>query len=170
MGRSMGRPALYTAGFFALAPGGNAGVVPWLITRWDRPDTGPAGAAGLLLLAAGTMVVAACFVRFVTEGRGTPAPTAPTEALVVGGLYRHVRNPMYVGVAWAIAGQAVLFRSWGVAVWLVVFLVAVVSFVRGYEEPRLSEQFGPSYDDYRAAVPGWWPRLSPYRARRPPGL
>ncbi len=108
-------------------------------------------------------MVVACFIRFVTEGRGTPAPVAPTQTLVVGGLYRHVSNPMYVGVAWTIAGQAFLFNSWGVVAWLVVFLVAVVAFVKGYEEPRLAEQFGESYERYRRAVPGWWPRLTPYR-------
>jgi protein-S-isoprenylcysteine O-methyltransferase Ste14 len=159
----MVRLALSTAVFFVLAPGSTAGLVPWLITGWDDPDRGPAGAAGLVLLVAGTAVVLACFVRFVVEGRGTPAPVVPTQTLVVGGLYRHVRNPMYVGVSWAIGGQALLFRSGGVAVWLAVFLLAVVSFVRGYEEPRLAEQFGASYERYRSAVPGWWPRLSAYR-------
>jgi protein-S-isoprenylcysteine O-methyltransferase Ste14 len=161
----MVRSALYTAVFFVLAPGGNAGLVPWLITQWDRPagGLGPADVVGVALLVAGGVVVVACFARFVTEGRGTPAPLAPTQTLVVGGLYRHVRNPMYVGVAWAIAGEALLFRSWGVALWLAVFLAAVVSFVKGYEEPRLAEQFGASYERYCQAVPGWWPRLTAYR-------
>jgi len=159
----MSRAALYTAVFFVLAPGGNGVLVPWLITRWQHPGHGPAAVAGIVLVAAGAAVVVACFVRFVTEGRGTPAPPAPTETLVVGGLYRHVRNPMYVGVACAIAGQALLFRSWGLTGWLAIFLAAVVAFVKGYEEPRLAEQFGASYEHYRAAVPGWWPRIRPYR-------
>jgi protein-S-isoprenylcysteine O-methyltransferase Ste14 len=157
------RPALYTAVFFVLAPGGNAVLIPWLITRWQHPDHGPAAVSGIVLVAAGAAVVVVSFVRFVTEGRGTPAPVAPTETLVVGGLYRFVRNPMYVGVAWVIAGQALLFRSWGVVVWLVIFVFAVVSFVKAYEEPQLAEQFGASYERYRRAVPGWWPRLTPYR-------
>lgn len=161
----MVRSAFFTAVFFVLAPGTMAGLVPWLITGWDRPvdAVGPADAAGWLLVALGLVAVVACFVRFVTEGRGTPAPVAPTEELVVGGLYRFVRNPMYVAVASVIAGQALLFRSGGVAMWLGVFLVAVVSFVKGYEEPRLTEQFGESYERYRSAVPGWWPRLTAYR-------
>ena len=154
------RSAVYTLVFFVIAPGSNAGLVPWLITGWRRPErVGAVEGAGIVLVAVGTAVVVTCFVRFVTEGRGTPAPVAPTDSLVVGGLYRYVRNPMYVGVAAAIAGQALLFRSWGVALWLAVFLVAVASFVKGYEEPRLAEQFGASYERYREDVPGWWPRF-----------
>jgi len=159
------RSAVFTAVFFVLAPGTMAGLVPWLITDWDRLDQGVglADVAGGLLIVLGVVAVVACFVRFVAEGRGTPAPVAPTEELVVGGLYRFVRNPMYVAVASVIAGQALVFRSPGVALWLGVFLAAVVSFVKGYEEPQLTEQFGESYVRYRRAVPGWWPRLTPYR-------
>jgi protein-S-isoprenylcysteine O-methyltransferase Ste14 len=159
------RSAVFSAGFFVLAPGANAGLVPWLITGWHRPEgvVGAADLAGAALLVIGLLALVACFLRFVTEGRGTPAPVAPTEKLVVGGLYRFVRNPMYVAVASMIAGQALLFRSAGAGVWLVVFLLAVVGFVKGYEEPRLAEQFGESYAQYRRAVPGWWPRLTPYR-------
>ena len=82
--------ALFTAVFFVLAPGANAGLVPWLITGWDRPEgcLGPADVAGAALVVLGLLAAVACFVRFVTEGRGTPAPVAPTEQLVVGGLYR----------------------------------------------------------------------------------
>jgi protein-S-isoprenylcysteine O-methyltransferase Ste14 len=159
------RSALFSAVFFVLAPGFNAGLVPWLVTGWHSPegDVGAVDLAGAALLGIGLLSVVACFVRFVTEGRGTPAPVAPTEKLVVGGLYRFVRNPMYVAVASMIAGQALLFRSAGLGAWLLVFLVAVVAFVKGYEEPRLAEQFGESYEHYRGAVPGWWPRLTPYR-------
>jgi len=159
------RPAVYTAVFFVLAPGTMAGLVPWLITGWDRPSggVGVLDVVGVALVLAGAAVVVTCFVRFVREGRGTPAPVAPTETLVVGGLYRYLRNPMYVGVASAIAGQALLFRSLGVTVWLALFLFAVVSFVKGYEEPQLAEQFGASYQRYRREVPGWWPRRTPYQ-------
>lgn len=160
------RAALGTAVFLVLAPGTMAGLVPWLITGWDVPAGQPAWAVvlGLTVTTAGAALVVTCFVRFVTEGRGTPAPVAPTEELVVGGVYRFVRNPMYVGVGSAIAGQAVAFASTAVAVWLLVFMATVWSFVHFYEEPTLSEQFGESYERYRAAVPGWWPRLTPYRA------
>ena len=88
------------------------------------------------------LAVIACFVRFVAEGAGTPAPSAPTESLVVGGLYRHVRNPMYLAVASMIGGQALLFRSPGVGLWLLAFMAAVLAFVKGYEEPALARRFG----------------------------
>jgi protein-S-isoprenylcysteine O-methyltransferase Ste14 len=162
--RSMNRAALFTVVFFFVAPGANAGLAPWLITGWDRPDVG-LGALDVLgvgLVAVGLAAAIACFSRFVTEGSGTPAPVAPTESLVVGGLYRHVRNPMYLAVAAMIGGQAMVFRSTGVLWWLLVFMAAVWSFVRGYEEPALARQFGASYERYRDAVPGWWPRLKPY--------
>jgi protein-S-isoprenylcysteine O-methyltransferase Ste14 len=149
--------------FFVIAPGGTAGLVPWLITRWSGDAPLWAQVAGSGVTVAGTLLVAAAFVQFVLEGRGTPAPVAPTQALVVGGLYRWVRNPMYVGVAGAIAGQAVLFASWGVALWLVAFVVAVTTFVVTYEEPTLRQAYGDSYDAYAKAVHRWLPRVRPWR-------
>jgi len=160
----MARTAAYTVVFFFAAPGTTAGLVPWWITRWVRPD-GPVGVVDVLGVAAvllGLLAVVACFARFVAEGAGTPAPSAPTETLVVGGLYRHVRNPMYLAVASMIGGQALAFRSPGVGLWLVGFMTLVLAFVKGYEEPALARQFGTSYDAYRSAVPGWWPRRTPY--------
>ena len=161
----MTRAAAFTVVFFFVAPGSTAGLVPWLITGWERPDVGLGilDVLGAVLVVLGLLAVIACFVRFVTEGAGTPAPVAPTETLVVGGLYRHVRNPMYVAVASVIAGESLLLRSPGVALWLLVFLASTVAFVRGYEEPTLRRRFGASYERYREAVPGWWPRLTPYR-------
>jgi protein-S-isoprenylcysteine O-methyltransferase Ste14 len=157
------RAAWGSALFFVAAPGVVAGVVPWLITRYDDPATRAVVVLGSLLVAAGLAALVACFVRFVGEGRGTPAPVAPTHELVVGGLYRWVRNPMYLAVGAIILGQAVIFTSLGVLAWLVVFAIAVVSFVTAYEEPTLRQTHGEAYDAYRAAVPGWWPRLTPWR-------
>ena len=95
--------------FLALAPGVVAGLVPWLLSDWDSTDPPLAlQLVGGALIAAGAAVLLTAFARFVIEGIGTPAPVAPTEHLVVGGLYRHVRNPMYVAVATTIVGQAAL--------------------------------------------------------------
>ena len=160
---SRARAAIGSVAFFLIAPGGTAGLVPWLITDWQGDAPTWAQAVGSVVTAAGALLVAAAFVQFVVEGRGTPAPTAPTQTLVIGGLYRWVRNPMYVGVAGAIAGQAVLFASVGVAVWLIAFVVAVTTFVMVYEEPTLRRTYGPEYDAYARAVHRWVPRLRPWR-------
>jgi protein-S-isoprenylcysteine O-methyltransferase Ste14 len=149
--------------FFVVAPGVVAGGVPWLVTGYRDPAAPVAVVLGTMLVAAGLAALVACFVRFVREGRGTPAPVAPTRELVVGGLYRWVRNPMYLAVGAIILGQAVIFDSGGVLAWLAIFAVAVVTFVTAYEEPTLRETYGDAYDAYRAAVPGWWPRLTPWR-------
>ena len=161
----MRRAAAGTVIFFFAAPGVMAGLVPWWVTGLDRPSVGfgVLDVLGLLLVAGGLAMVLDCFARFVREGVGTPAPVAPTEFLVQGGLYRHVRNPMYVGVAAVILGEALVLRSTDLLWWLLVFVIAVVGFVTAYEEPTLREQFGPSYDRYRDAVPGWLPRLTPWR-------
>ena len=102
------------------------------------------------------------FARFVRDGLGTPAPVAPTERLVVTGAYRHVRNPMYLAVLAAIVGQGLLLGQPRLLGYAGVVALAVVSFVRLYEEPTLERQFGAEYEAYRRAVPGWWPRLRPW--------
>jgi len=141
-----------------------AGLVPWWITRWRGASAAGALplAAGLLVTSAGIAVLLHAFQRFVREGLGTPAPIAPTERLVVGGLYRHVRNPMYLAVVSTITGQALLLGSRALAGYALVVLAAMVAFARGYEEPALSRRFGAEYEAYRRAVPGWWPRLRPW--------
>jgi protein-S-isoprenylcysteine O-methyltransferase Ste14 len=151
--------------FFALAPGVVAGLLPWAITRWRvaGPPAWPVQALGVALLVVGGLVSISAFARFVTEGLGTPAPVAPTERLVVGGLYRYVRNPMYLAVLAAIVGQALILGRVALLVYVAVVAVAFVVFVRLYEEPTLQETYGDAYETYRRAVPGWWPRVRPWR-------
>ena len=152
--------------FLALAPGVVAGVIPWWLTGWQvrepLPYWLPLRVAGLVLLAAGVVVLLHAFARFVVEGLGTPAPVAPTERLVVGGLYRYVRNPMYLAVAATIVGQAMLLGQPILVVYTAAFAVVVVAFVHWYEEPTLRRQFGEPYERYRRAVPAWWPRRKPW--------
>jgi protein-S-isoprenylcysteine O-methyltransferase Ste14 len=114
-------------------------------------------------------VLVHAFGRFVAEGRGTPAPVAPTERLVVGGLYRYVRNPMYLGVLAAIVGQGLLLGQLGLLAYAALVWVAVATFVQAYEEPTLHARYGAEYDAYRRAVPAWWPRLRPWRPQGPDG-
>jgi protein-S-isoprenylcysteine O-methyltransferase Ste14 len=152
--------------FFAVAPGVVAGLVPWLLTGWhaaDPPWGWPVRVLGAVLLAACAVVLIQAFVRFVREGRGTPAPVAPTERLVVGGLYRHVRNPMYVAVIGAVVGQALLLGRPVLLVYAALAGTGMALFVRGYEEPLLAARYGEQYRAYRRAVPGWLPRLRPWR-------
>ena len=161
-----------TALFFLLAPGIVAGLIPWWLTGWQvgHPrapwDWVPLRVAGVALLLAGVPVLVSAFVCFVTEGAGTPAPVAPTKHLVVGGLYRYVRNPMYLAVLATIVGQALALGQPALLGYAVVVAAAVVTFVHGYEEPTLTEQFGAQYEAYRRAVPAWRPRLRPWQQGR----
>jgi protein-S-isoprenylcysteine O-methyltransferase Ste14 len=161
-----------TSLFLAVAPGVVAGVVPWWLTGWEPGKA--TGGGWLAVQAAGAVVVAGCtavllqaFARFVTEGGGTPAPVAPTERLVVGGLYRHVRNPMYVAVVGAVVGQALLLGRPVLLAYAAVVGGLMAAFVRGYEEPTLSRRYGADYTAYRRAVPAWLPRLRPWDPDRP---
>jgi protein-S-isoprenylcysteine O-methyltransferase Ste14 len=147
--------------FFGLAPGVVAGLIPWWLTRWQPDELGgfgvPVRVAGATLIVAGTIVLLHAFGRFVHEGLGTPAPVAPTEHLVVGGLYRYVRNPMYLAVVATIVGQALVIGRLGLLWYAAAVFVVIALFVRGYEEPTLSQQFGDEYAQYRAEVRRWVP-------------
>ena len=162
------RRALAAAGsaaFFVLAPGVMAGLIPWSLTGWDARHTWPVlRLLGAALIAAGLVVLVQAFVRFVVEGVGTPAPVAPTEHLVVGGLYRYVRNPMYVAVTAIIAGQALVLGRPALLLYAAAFVAVTATFVRVYEEPTLRQRYGAEYEAYRRAVPGWWPRRHAWRA------
>ena len=147
--------ALGSALFLVVAPEVVAGLIPWAITDW-RVDASPAAlrVAGAVLIAGGAAFLLHAFARFVLEGLGTPAPVAPTERLVVGGVYRHVRNPMYLAVGSLIVGQALLLGHWGLLAYAVLFGAVVFGFVRLHEEPTLHTRFGASYDEYRAGSRG----------------
>jgi protein-S-isoprenylcysteine O-methyltransferase Ste14 len=158
---------LGSAIFLVIAPGIVAGYVPWRIGRWHFgvPLLGTSAFRflGVLLIAAGLPVLLDSFGRFALQGLGTPAPIFPTSHLVVSGLFRYVRNPMYVAVTPLIFGQGMLFGSvrvleYGIVVWLAFFL-----FVLLYEEPTLRNSFGVEYEQFCANVPRWIPRLRPWR-------
>src|SRR5215469_13810287 len=158
-----------SAVFFALAPGTIVGLVPWLITDW-HPGAPlshllPLRVLGAVLVVAGTAILVSAFARFVVEGLGTPAPVAPPAHLVIGGLYRYVRNPIYLALDVAILGQAILLWRPGL-LWYTGFVaLALAAWVHGLEQPELESRFGAQYDEYRRAVPGWWPRRRPWQPR-----
>jgi len=164
----MRRPtaAIGSAVFFVLAPGMVVGLIPWLLTRWQVREPLPywmfMRALGAVLLVAGLITLVGAFVRFVVEGLGTPAPVAAPDRLVVGGVYRYVRNPMYVAVLVAIVGQALLLGRLVLLLYAAGAWLLVAAFVRFYEEPTLTSRFGAEYEAYRRAVPAWWPRLRPW--------
>ncbi len=154
--------------FLFVAPGIVAGVIPWSISGYQfaLPFLGIEATRwlGVLLLILGAVLLLETFARFALQGRGTPAPIAPTKTLVITGSYRFVRNPMYVAVISLILGQALLLGSlwtliYGLIVWLTVHL-----FVLSYEEPTLSQAYGAQYDHYRANVRRWIPRLTAWSA------
>ncbi len=155
--------------FLVVAPGTVAGLVPWWISRWQvqRPFLGAAEfrLVGAALLALGAAALLDSFARFALRGLGTPAPVAPPRHLVVTGLYRHVRNPMYAGLLAAILGQALLLGSptllgYALLVWLAVHLFVVL-----YEEPTLAGAFGEEYATFRAHVPRSIPRVRGWREK-----
>jgi len=154
------KAALGSIVFLVVAPGVVAGLIPWLLTDWDAAGdvAWPLVAAGIVLVAAGAGALLHAFARFVAEGIGTPAPVAPTEQMVVGGLYRYVRNPMYLAVGATIVGQAMILGRPVLLLYAAAFGAAVVAFVRLYEEPTLARRYGADYDAYRRSVPGWVPR------------
>jgi protein-S-isoprenylcysteine O-methyltransferase Ste14 len=156
--------ALGSLVFLVVAPGVVAGLVPWLLTGWERRGSPPWALrlVGWALIAAGVAVLLHAFARFVVEGLGTPAPVAPTERLVVGGLYRHVRNPMYLAVEATVVGQALLLGRPVVLAYAAILAAAFWAFVHAYEEPTLARRYGGEYEAYRSAVPGWIPRLRPW--------
>jgi protein-S-isoprenylcysteine O-methyltransferase Ste14 len=130
--------------------------------REPLPYWAPARVLGGVVLVAGLIALVGAFVRFVVEGFGTPAPVAAPDRLIVGGVYRYVRNPMYVAVLAAIVGQSLLLGRLGLLLYAGVVWAAVAAFVRFYEEPTLTSRFGADYEAYRRAVPAWWPRLRPW--------
>lgn len=157
-----------SAVFAVVAPGSVAGLVPWWLTGWHqgRGYPLPVEIVGGVVLAAGTGVLAYAFGQFAIEGLGTPAPIAPTATLVVRGLYRYVRNPMYLAVLAAILGQGLVLDRPVLFVYAAAVAAAFAAFVRFYEQPTLTRQYGAQYQAYLRDVPGWWPRLRP---RRPQG-
>jgi protein-S-isoprenylcysteine O-methyltransferase Ste14 len=157
-----------SAVFLVLAPGCVAGLAPWWISRWriEAPFFGmlPFRFAGGMLIALGAVGLLDSFIRFAVQGVGTPAPVFPTRHLVVTGLYRYVRNPMYVAVVSTIAGQALMLGNvtlleYGGLVWLLFHLFVLV-----YEEPALRASFGSEYKLFCVEVPRWIPRFTPWRS------
>jgi protein-S-isoprenylcysteine O-methyltransferase Ste14 len=158
--------------FLFAAPGMVAGFVPWWISRWhvQAPFLGFSffRSVGALLIGAGILALLDSFARFALQGLGTPAPVSPPRRFVVSGLYRYVRNPMYIAVASTIVGQALFFGSLQLLEYGALFAVIVHVFVVAYEEPKLRATFGAEYELFCAHVPRWLPHVRPWRGMAKP--
>jgi protein-S-isoprenylcysteine O-methyltransferase Ste14 len=134
------------------------GLIPWALVRGDATFHGVAAVVGVPLVVVGTFLLAdSVFLRFAREGRGTLAPIDPPRFVVRGGAYRFTRNPMYVANLAILAGIAITFRSLAVAGWAGFMALTFHLFVISYEEPKLRDTFGESYEVYRREVPRWLP-------------
>ena len=154
--------ALKTIFFFVWVPGPVIIIVPLAIVAVVEPDFPPFGGArylAVVLWLAGGLSLPWCAKDFVVRGRGTPLPTDPPKELVVQGLYRYTRNPMYVGVLLVLFGPFLWFQT----VWLLVLFFGMFIVFHGvvilYEEPTLTKKFGDAYKRYLEYVPRWVPRL-----------
>jgi protein-S-isoprenylcysteine O-methyltransferase Ste14 len=139
-------------------------VFPWLLTRFRLPahETLTQILASSVLIGAGLVPLFESIVRFIVVGRGTLMPAAPPEHLVVTGLYRFVRNPMYAGGMSVLAGEALLFARRNVIFYAFLVWLVMDLFVRFYEEPHLMRRFRAEYELYQRNVPRWIPRITPW--------
>lgn len=144
--------------FTVLVPGTVGVTVPWLLAGDREPASGGLLVLACTLLALGAGLYAWTVWDFATFGRGTPAPIDAPRRLVVRGLYRWTRNPMYLGVLAVILGHAALLRAWELVAYAGAVALAFHLFVVVYEEPHLRRVFGAEYEAYRARVPRWLPR------------
>ena len=159
--------ALRSIAWTVLLPGLYAGYFPWRFfglaqvqLRLERP----LHLVALLCIGLGAGLLGACIWEFARSGRGTLAPVDPPRELVVRGLYRYVRNPMYLSVTLIVLGEVLLTRSRPLLIYWAIWFVAVNLFVIGYEEPTLRRRFGAAYDRYTHEVGRWIPRLGSPRS------
>lgn len=152
---------------FLVLPGVFAIALPPLIASVD-PWRGEPVRGGAAVLALGAVAVAWCVRDFYVAGKGTLAPWDPPRRLVAVGLYRWVRNPMYIGVLLAVAGGALVSGSPAVAAYAVALAIAFHVRVVVHEEPWLARRFPSAWPAYAASVHRWLPRATPAALERPP--
>jgi protein-S-isoprenylcysteine O-methyltransferase Ste14 len=151
--------ALKTLLFTILVPGTVTVLVPYLLLtpgfQLFPVEIGALRILGLPPILLGAMTYLWCAWDFTFIGRGTPAPIDPPKELVVKGLYRYVRNPMYVGITLVLLGEALLFESAILFLYAGFLLVCAHLFIVYYEEPTLRRLFGTSYESYCKSVSRW---------------
>lgn len=154
---------LKTLIFTIIVPGAIMALIPYLLlsrTPSSFARIGPFQLFGLIPMAIGAAIYLRCAWDFASAGKGTPAPFDPPKRLVARGLYRFVRNPMYVGVLLTLLGEAWLFRSLTLFTYAAIVFTWEHLFIVFYEEPALRRKFGESYSGYLARTPRWIPRIN----------
>jgi protein-S-isoprenylcysteine O-methyltransferase Ste14 len=146
--------------FTIFVPGTVAIYLPLALTADQRVSWGMMTVVSLLLFLAGATVYTWCVWDFASFGRGTPLPLDAPQKLVIRGLYRYSRNPMYVGVLGVLLGWAAWFRSWSLLGYALLVATCFQLFVVLYEEPHLQRVFGRSYTEYCTRVGRWLPRVT----------
>jgi protein-S-isoprenylcysteine O-methyltransferase Ste14 len=121
------------------------------------------GIPGGLLIAVGIVITYSCVSLFTDHGEGTPSPWNPPKNLVVLGVYRHVRNPMMIGVFCVLLGESLLSGSLLIFLWFAFFVVANLIYIPLFEEPKLLIRFGEPYQRYMQNVSRWLPRTNPWQ-------
>jgi protein-S-isoprenylcysteine O-methyltransferase Ste14 len=157
--------AMRAALWAVVLPGFFAFYLPWRyfgVGEALGSFDGPVEWLGTLVATLGTVLLAACIVEFARSGRGTLSPVDPPRRLVVRGLYRYVRNPMYLSVTLVVLGEVLLTGSTALLAYWALWFLAANLFVLAYEEPTLHAEFGEAYEEYTRAVGRWIPRLRPH--------
>jgi protein-S-isoprenylcysteine O-methyltransferase Ste14 len=153
-------PVFKTLLFTFVVPGTVAGLLPYrILTHTESWAIGPARYIGVPVFAVGVAIYVWCAGSFALKGKGTPAPIDPPKVLIVQGLYRYMRNPMYVGVLSVVLGEAIWFGSPFLFVYGCCVFGLFHTFIRFYEEPKLTELFGEQYTEYCKQVPRWLPAI-----------
>ena len=112
-------------------------------------------AAGVMLICSGMMLSFYCAVIFRFIGEGTPSPVAPTTKLVIKGVYKHSRNPIYISFLLILTGMFLLFGHVMLLLYVLLASIALHVYITAIEEPELEERFGDEYIEYKKAVPRW---------------
>ncbi len=155
--------------FTLLLPGVFLVLVPYFLLSVSGDgftvDIGSFRYFGVLPVLLGILIYIQCAWSFVSLGKGTPAPVDPPKELVVQGMYKYVRNPMYLGVLFLLMGEVIFFGSLLLILYTALVFLCFHIFVVVYEEPHLRARFGDSYRRYRESVPRWIPRWRKTRKR-----
>lgn len=146
--------------FTILQPGIVAGLIPYYIVKRNLQEMDASlfslyHYTGLAILFIGIIIMLYCIFDFAAKGRGTLSPADKTKQLVISGLYKYSRNPMYIGVLSILLGECIFMQSTRLFIYTLFVFVGFYVFVIFYEEPRLKKDFGKEYEDYKKSVHRW---------------